>query len=190
MVRFSASSTWKIDDLKSLELMWFYIHTLHWQLYFHHLSAEHPVGDLLLMVMSTKIVNPLKVWANATQINTHYVIMFNFTRTTKPYTYLMGTNSSRWTMWYWHTMTCAETFEVPLFHGSLETLSDPTDKFGKWDQQKRGAETYEFATTSTNWPGTKWTADKVVPMQRAHQIMSQAMDVEWTYRLGREHLEW
>ena len=49
------------------------------------ITAEHPVGDLLLMVMSTKIVNPLKVWANATQINSHYVIMFNFTRTTKPY---------------------------------------------------------------------------------------------------------
>jgi hypothetical protein len=23
--------------------------------------------------------------------------------------------------------------------------------------------TYDFATTSTNWPGTKWIADKVVP---------------------------
>lgn len=61
-------------------------------------------------------------------------------------------------------MASPEPLEVPPLHRTLETLTDPSRSHAiSILPRKQTRDTYEFAMTSTNCPGTKCIADRVVP---------------------------
>lgn len=78
--------------------------------------------------------------------------------------YLMCANGTCCAMRGGYTMTGSETLEVPPLHRSLETFPDPGNLYAINDMLRvLILDTYDLAMTSTDCPGTKWTADRVVP---------------------------
>lgn len=54
-----------------------------------------------------------------------------------------------------NTMTRSESLEVPPLHDTLEALADAVETTVILIKKKSQECAHEFATTSTNWPGTK-----------------------------------
>lgn len=85
-------------------------------------------------------------------------------------------------------MTGTETFKIPPLHGTLETLPEPecVPKVREGRVSVHAC-TYDFAMTSTNCPGTKWIAERVVPGSIGHRIVRTG-DCGFTHRLVHVHL--
>jgi len=85
-------------------------------------------------------------------------------------------------------MAGSETMEPPFFHTTLKALADTEAEKVKLNNCRiTKGRLNEFAITSTNWPGTKCTADNVVPMTQGLIILILSDGREITHRQEHVH---